>query len=330
MRVTLVAALVAAAAVASVCADGWHDPSPHRVRFVEVEPGVQLELLDWGGAGRPLILLAGSGMTAHIYDEFAPKLTRDAHVFGITRRGFGASSHPSSGYDDHRLADDVVRVITSSGIVKPVLVGHSMAGGELTTVASQQPDLPSGIVYLDAIADPADLPINDPNARALYEKLPASTRVEQPPDAKTSTFQAYREWQAEALGFSFPESELRNGFETNSDGTRGRYRTSPAIFSQLGPGQMARDYTLIRVPILAFVAGEPPVHPPTDPAERAEVAAYSSARQAFVDRWKEKLRHAPGAVRIVDLPDASHFVFISNESAVLRELRDFIKTTSKS
>jgi len=41
----------------------WRDPSPHRLQFVSVEPNVRLEVLDWGGSGRPLILLNGLGGT---------------------------------------------------------------------------------------------------------------------------------------------------------------------------------------------------------------------------------------------------------------------------
>src|SRR4051812_22726419 len=74
----------------------WRDPSPHRVQFVTVEPNVRLEVLDWGGSGSPLVLLAGAGNTAHVFDDLAPKLTPLAHVYGITRRGFGASSAPPS------------------------------------------------------------------------------------------------------------------------------------------------------------------------------------------------------------------------------------------
>jgi hypothetical protein len=44
----------------------WKDPSPHRVQFVRVEDDVQLEVLDWGGSGRAVVLLAGSGNSAHI------------------------------------------------------------------------------------------------------------------------------------------------------------------------------------------------------------------------------------------------------------------------
>src|SRR5690242_17473939 len=52
----------------------WRDPSSHTVRLVTVERGVRLEVLDWGGSGKPVVLLAGGGNTAHVFDEFAPKL----------------------------------------------------------------------------------------------------------------------------------------------------------------------------------------------------------------------------------------------------------------
>ena len=35
----------------------WKDPSPHTTRFVTVDKDVRLEVLDWGGSGRPLVLL---------------------------------------------------------------------------------------------------------------------------------------------------------------------------------------------------------------------------------------------------------------------------------
>jgi hypothetical protein len=44
------------------------DPSKHKVQFVTVANGVRLEVLDWGGSGRPVVLLAGLGTTAHVFD----------------------------------------------------------------------------------------------------------------------------------------------------------------------------------------------------------------------------------------------------------------------
>src|SRR2546425_12260526 len=75
----------------------WQDPSPHTVQFVRVDNDVRLEVLDWGGTGRPVVLLAGGGNTAHIFYEFAPKLTANYHVYGITRRGYGASRFLATG-----------------------------------------------------------------------------------------------------------------------------------------------------------------------------------------------------------------------------------------
>ena len=37
------------------------DSSPHATQFVTVDKDVRLEVLDWGGSGRPVILLAVGG-----------------------------------------------------------------------------------------------------------------------------------------------------------------------------------------------------------------------------------------------------------------------------
>jgi non-heme chloroperoxidase len=117
----------------------WKDPSSHVRRFVTVSDNVRLEVLDWGGSGRPLVLLAGGGDTAHIFDEFASKLTADFHVYGITRRGFGESGFapPASGGDTY--GDDVLAVLDALKLARPVLVGHSIGGQELSSVATRYP-----------------------------------------------------------------------------------------------------------------------------------------------------------------------------------------------
>jgi pimeloyl-ACP methyl ester carboxylesterase len=132
-------------------AEDWQDPSPHKIRFVTVQPGVKIETLDWGGDGRPLILIAGLGGTAHGFDDFAPLLTPHFHVYGVTRRGFGDSSRPRSGYGADRLGDDVVAIIEKLNIKKPVLMGHSLGGQEVSDVATRHPNLIAGAIYLDAI-----------------------------------------------------------------------------------------------------------------------------------------------------------------------------------
>jgi pimeloyl-ACP methyl ester carboxylesterase len=128
----------------------WRDPAPHTDQFVSVSEDVQLEVLDWGGSGRPLVLLAGMGNTAHVFDRLAPKLIDQFHVYGITRRGFGASSVPQSGYSADRLADDVLAVIEALKLQSPVLAGHSLGGEELSSIGSRHPERVAGLIYLEA------------------------------------------------------------------------------------------------------------------------------------------------------------------------------------
>lgn len=78
----------------------------------------KLELLDWGGTGKPLLFLTGLGNTAHVYAYFASKFTDQFHVYALTRRGFGLSSHPTTGYDRKTLAHDILVVLDSLHIDK--------------------------------------------------------------------------------------------------------------------------------------------------------------------------------------------------------------------
>jgi non-heme chloroperoxidase len=68
----------------------------------------------------------------------------------ITRRGFGTSSVPPSGYSADRLGDDVLSVLAALNVNRPVLIGNSIAGQELSSVGSRYPDKVAGLVYLDA------------------------------------------------------------------------------------------------------------------------------------------------------------------------------------
>lgn len=312
----------------SEAATGWTDPSPHQARYVPVDEGVRLEVLDWGGSGRAVVLLAGSGNTAHVYDELAPLLRDCCHVYGITRRGFGASSQPSSGYEDQRLADDVLAVLASLRILKPVLAGHSMAGGELTTLGHQHSNRLAGLVYLDAIADPVDAPIYDPGYMSLIERLPAAKRP--PPALDYSSFAAYRASQMTHFNYAFPEAELRNGFHVRADDGMGRFRTPPEVFTAIGAGQGKRDYSRIRVPVLAFLEFPRPTYDPrldgdvANDAERAAIEAAARATAVWVQKWMDNFTASVPDARLIDVTGAGHYLFLTRPSEVIGELKAFV------
>lgn len=307
----------------------WQDPSKHTVQMVEVEPSVQLEVLEWSAPGRPVVLLTGSGNTAHVYDDFVPKLADCCHVYAITRRGFGHSSHPQTGYDDQRLADDVLQVINALHIPKPVLVGHSMAGAELTTLGRQHSDRIAGLVYLDAGADPADFPWSDPDYRAAVQKTASLSPPKPAPSIadRNRSYQAYKEWQIATSGNAFCEAEVRNMYDFHPDGSIGPYRTPQRVRDAIDAGSKKRDYSGIHVPALSIFATPIPVKDrPPNPNPEYQKAADTEYNllMPFIHRYEQSVRTAVPAARILEWPGADHYLFIAQEPRVLRELHDFI------
>lgn len=152
------------------------DTSPHKVRFVEVEKGIRLEVLDWGGKGPPLVFVPGGGDSAHVFDDFAPKFTGKHHVYAITRRGAGLSSKPmptGDTYSAERLGEDVLAVIDALKLDHPVLAGHSRGGGELSFFGSKHPERVSGLIYLEAGYSYAFYdPKTESKVRELFAKQP--------------------------------------------------------------------------------------------------------------------------------------------------------------
>ena len=310
----------------------WRDQSSHQVRWIAVDSSVRLEVLDWGGSGRPIVLL-GCYLTAHLYDEFAPKLTDRFHVYGITRRGIGASDKPSSGYSVQRSADDVLAVLDQLKMKKPILVGYSCAGQVLSMLGSQHSDRLGGLVYFDAADDPTltsadyEVPFPDP------AQLPPSIKPAPAPDY--SSFGAHRLARRRDHGVAFPEAELRQQFVANPDGSVGPSRLSPVIRKAITEDSSVRpDYARIRVPVLAIYRKDPPFETwaagfaPGNEQERGALRQLYAATRAMVTRWQRDLRVGVPTARIVDLPGANLYMFLSNEADVLGEVRAFANTLS--
>jgi non-heme chloroperoxidase len=290
------------------------DTSPHKVQFVTVEKDVRLEVLDWGGAGRPLIFLAGMGNTAHNFDAFAPKFTAKYHVYGITRRGFGDSSKPvptATNYTADRLGDDVLAVIDALQLNRPVLVGHSFAGEELSSIGSRYPEKVAGLIYLDAAygfdrAHPVmEIEMND--VKKQIDQIEAGGV-----DEKKSLLE---------LEASVSQFEKTLHDSNVNIASMPPIPPRPPIQAALNFG--VQRYTRIPVPILAIFAcphnwdrafrNDPALKAQRMAADRAWCSAQADAFAAGV----------PSA-HVVRLPNADHYVFNSNEADVLREMNTFL------
>jgi len=336
----------------------WRDPSPHKVQMVTVDKDVRLEVLDWGGSGRNVVLLAGLGNTAHIFDNFAPKLAQQFHVYGITRRGFGQSSAPTAGYTAQQLGDDVVAVLDAMKIADPVLVGHSIGGEELSSVATHHPGRVAGLVYLDAgysyafydkehgdyLLDLGEVtrkmdhlqknPFDAPQIKALAAILPRFERnLEEmqnrggsagghgPTAADLKSFPAMQSYMAGVVGGVPPESELHQTFEETPTGGVGKPRGQSSVSQAILAG--GEKFTEIHVPTLAiFVA---PHERGSDRTENpAKLAAAQASEKASTEKQAAAFQKGAPQAKVVILPKQNHYVFISDEDEVLGLISKFV------
>ena len=99
--------------------------------------GTHLRHQDWG-EGRPVVFLAGWALPLEAWDlQRAALAARGLRCIAYDRRGHGRSDAPSGGYDYDTLADDLAAVLDQLDLRDVVLVGHSMAGGEIVRYFSR-------------------------------------------------------------------------------------------------------------------------------------------------------------------------------------------------
>lgn len=305
------------------------DRSPHSSSFVDVGGGVRLEVLDWGGSGQALVLLAGLGNTAHGFDDFAPELARDYRVYGVTRRGHGRSSLSPAGYGFDLLAADVMRVIRSLAIERPVLIGHSIAGEELHVLGARYADAIRGVVYIDAAFNRAD---GSEDYDAVFAALPRMPRPGAEDLGSLAALGGYLSRNGVAV---LPDAELRNRYVVNSDGRVAGPR-SPDPSVQQGYTAVLEEIRSsyhpepIWVPALAFYAVPAsaadlarPWYDMNDAAVRARVdTLYLRARERF-DRHTRWFGMFAKGGKVVSLA-GDHSLFVSNRAEVLEGIRRFV------
>lgn len=305
------------------------DPSPHATTFVAVDTDVQLEVLDWKGTGPALVLLAGLGDTAHVYDDVAPLLAVRYRVIGVTRRAHGRSSAPATGYEFARLAEDVVRVIDAVGLNQPVVVGHSIAGEELHVLGARYASKVAGLIYLDAAFNRAD---GSEDYDAVARTLPP---VPRPGPGDLASFATLRSFLERTQGLAGPEAHLRARYVANADGSVARpWTPPPSIFQTMSSAIQAAFKTYsperIRVPALAIYAVPQSAealmrswYNRDDPAIREGVQKlHQLARERFARhaKWFEAFAER-GRVTEISGP---HHLFISNQRQVIQQIDAFM------
>jgi pimeloyl-ACP methyl ester carboxylesterase len=273
-----------------------------------------------------VILLAGAGNTAWIYSDFGTRLARSHRVFALTRRGHGESGRPPSGYNPDTLAEDLRLFMDGQGIRRAALIGHSLAGAEITHFAGKHPERVTALVYLDAAYDRSiQGPVNKGDPAPPTPAL-ASDRT------SVDAFIQYvrrtrpdlaRYWTADVV------RDLQASVAIRPEGGAG-WRTTGSIFGELIAGASASppDYARVRAPALAIYSVEDRDYrlPADASAElRAANNAFESGPLAAwlkvsIDQFRRGMRDGT----VVEM-DAGHHLFLHRREETLRLVRDFLQ-----
>ncbi|MCW2606953.1 MAG: alpha/beta hydrolase [Frankiales bacterium] len=112
--------------------------------------GRRVHTRTWGQPSeRGVVLVHGGAAHSGWWDHVAPLLTEGRQVVALDMTGHGDSSHEQE-YGVERWADEVDAVARAAGLVRPVVVGHSMGGWVAFATAGRHPDLVAGVVVLDS------------------------------------------------------------------------------------------------------------------------------------------------------------------------------------
>ena len=106
---------------------------------------LQLHYQDFG-KGRPVVLIHGWPLSSRTWEPQVTELVNAGfRVIAYDRRGFGASSHPWTGYDYDTLAQDLHELLAELTLQDVTLVGFSMGGGMAFYYAARHPALFSSV-----------------------------------------------------------------------------------------------------------------------------------------------------------------------------------------
>ena len=127
-----------------------------------------------------------------------------------------------------------------------------------------------------------------------------------PSEADLASFRALQQYYLRVLGFTYPDGELRQQWNSNPDGRVAKHRDFPG-YATIMSGM--KKYAAIPVPALAIFA----IH-----------HGQGKALTPLAESQEKAFANGVPTARVVRLPGADHFVYLSNEADVLREMRAFL------
>ncbi len=117
--------------------------------FFKTSDGIKIHYVE-AGSGHAVVFIPGWTMPAWIWQKQIDELAKKYHVIAVDPRSQGESDKPTYGHLPETRSRDYKELVDHLGLKQPVLVGWSMACGELVKYAEQfGSDNVGGFVLVD-------------------------------------------------------------------------------------------------------------------------------------------------------------------------------------
>jgi non-heme chloroperoxidase len=255
------------------------------------------------GQGPPVVLVHGYLLDGHSWEkQEAALLAAGYRVITYDRRGFGASSRPSVGYDYDTLAADLAALLDQLDLRDMVLAGFCAGTGEVTRYLAARGPHRVRCAALIAPLPPCLPPAgDDPEGidRGFVDEFMAQITADRPAAIKNYLDAAYN---IDLLGGTHVSDQAwQNSFHTGIGASAIAVLGCAAAWLEDFRADLAR----ITVPVLIVQGGQDGITPP----------------RATGDRLAGLLRSA----RYVVIKDAPHALIWTHADQVNRALLDFIR-----
>jgi lipase len=272
---------------------------------------ITMHVVEWPGREPPVLAIHGSAGHAYGLTALGERLAPDVRFLAIDLRGHGFSDKPPIGYglDDH--LQDILQLIATLRLRRPVLLGHSIGGAIATFVAAAAQGDVGGLILLDAVVgDRAFIE----SASFVVDKFGASL------EQRFKEFGQYHARWARELA----DSECKRWLERSDrmelaplpDGTlrrRGLRRALEAEWASVAQADSLAALSEVRAPVLVVHANGP-----------------WNDDAPYLDEQTVRKQHATARIAKLFVADGSHHADVIRrpDDALVSAVKSFVRATA--
>ncbi len=230
---------------------------------VDLDDDRCLSAIRWGAAPPEVVLVHGGAQNAHTWDTVALALWPTT-VLAVDLPGHGHSSWREDGnYDPRNNADDLARMIAIHAPDASLVVGMSLGGLSVTSLAARHPRLVNRLLLVDVTPG-----VNRDKAAEVHAFIEGPQTFASFTEIfdRTVMFNPTRSHESLRRGILHNAHKLADGtWEWNYDRGLARQPESPVVAGVMS--ELWEDVSAVKVPMSLVCGGSSPVVDDDDVAE---------------------------------------------------------------